>query len=138
MNIKIDSVLVVPSKWKHYKKRKKEKNPRNKYTNRNLKRTTRSHRSIALDARLKAKKVIKVDLVPTCNNAASKTGKAVIRPVHINDIQFHDDYGYILHYCIFDDFKRVQPITHHFFSYVEIVKAYEEAVLIQTRQRIII
>lgn len=131
------NLLITPVKFKRYKPRKKEKKPRSRYTRRFVPVKRRSHRSLIFSVKQEAKK-IKLDSLKIVKCAHRPKSKAVIRPVHINDIQFADSYGYVLSYCKWDDWKaNVVPVCLHFARYEEAYHAYKEAYLIQTRQGII-
>ena len=137
MEIAMIDFLITPVKFKRYQKRQKESKPRSRYTRRFVPVKRKSHRSLVFAVKTEAKK-IKIESLKIVKNAHRPKSRAVIRPVHINDIQFADSYGYVLSYCKWDEWKvNVVPVCLHFARYEEAYHAFKEAYLIQTKQGII-
>lgn len=134
----MNSLLIIPVKFKRYDLDKiKKSNPRSLYTRRFVPQKRRSHRSMIFEAKEEIK-YVKVSTIKVVKSAHKPKSRAVIRPVHINDIQFADDYSYVLHYCKWCDFGiEVEPVSLKFARYEEAYQAFKEALMIQRKQGII-
>tara|TARA_B100000085_G_C18513589_1_gene500705 strand:+ start:288 stop:662 length:375 start_codon:yes stop_codon:yes gene_type:complete len=96
----------------------------------------KSHRSYELDALSDARKQKKKIQLPP--SRFSRIKRPVIRRVKLSDIRWHDDVGYTLTYCIYDDWKySALPKEINCWTWCEIYQAYKEAVKIQMQQGII-
>ena len=132
----MNDVLITPMRFKVVKSKEKVKNPRSRYTRKHIPVRRRSHRSMIFEVK-EDTKWIKVDTFKIVKSVNKPKSKAVIRPVHINDIQFADDYGYVLTYCKWCDFHvRVVPVSLTFARYEEAYQAFKEAYRIQKKQGI--